>query len=431
MMESNFTNFVLREEKNSEITSALVQLVFILLLLVVYFISPKGFEAGTPGAFEPILWISIIYVPVLILRLWKAISLNLNQTVGYVFILVDVAILTALIFSFHIQYGGNFNLSLKAPTFLYYFLFIAMAALSYDGKRVWVAGLSSMFVWSVLVGYGFFYSDLVQTRSYSDSILPNSLLLGVEIDKIIALFVVTSVLYLSVRRKKILLARLTKSAVYSNSIEKLVGKQALENVLGGKTQLAPGTWKKVTGATLMVDLRGFSLLANQIAPEKVLEVLEDYYRIVAETVFKYNGTVDKYMGDGVLAHFGVIYDNPKYASQSLSCATEIQDKLLSWTQELKQKDITLDYGVAIALGEVIFGVVGHKDKMEITVIGDVVNLTAKIEKHTKFIKAKVLTTKKTLDAAVQQGYTPDQNITIQNNQNVSGLALPMDLIVLR
>ncbi len=431
MTDVNQRNFVLKEEKNSEITSALVQLLFILVLLAVYYVSPKGFAANATNSFEPILWISFIYVPILIFRLWQAFNLNHIKKVSYVFIAIDVLILTALISSYHIQYGGNFNLSLKSPTFLYYFLFISMAALSYDGKRVLIAGATAILMWSFLVIYALSFSNLVLTRSYADFIQPNFFLLGVEIDKIIALSVVTLVLYLSVNRKKLLLTRLTKSAVYSNSIEKLVGKDALQNVLGGKSQLAPGTWKKVTGSTMMVDLRGFSLLAVQISPEKVFELLEEYYKIVAETVFKYSGTVDKYMGDGVLAHFGIIYDNPKYASQALSCGAEIHEKLLNWSQALRQKDIQLDFGVAVALGEVIFGVVGHKDKMEITVIGDVVNLTAKIEKHTKKIDAKVLTTKKTLEVAINQGYVSDQNIEIKTQQNIVGLAFPMDLVVLR
>jgi adenylate cyclase len=149
---------------------------------------------------------------------------------------------------------------------------------------------------------------------------------------------------------------------------------------------------------------------------------------VANKVFANNGSIDKYMGDGILAHFGVAYDTESYARQALLCAEQLKISLKEWSEQKKNQNINLDFGIAISLGEVIFGVVGHKDKMEITVIGDVVNLTAKIEKHTKNSKTHVLTTRRLFEAAVSQGYKSEKKYTELNKQNVEGLTTSIDLI---
>lgn len=133
-------------------------------------------------------------------------------------------------------------------------------------------------------------------------------------------------------------------------------------------------------------------------------MLGEYQQIVAQRVFDAGGIVDKYLGDGILAHFGIANELPLYASSAVRAAELINEDLATWTRTYRDKGVEIGFGIAITHGDVAFGVIGHKDKMEITVLGESVNLAAKLEKHTKILGHPVAILSSTFHLAVNQGY---------------------------
>jgi adenylate cyclase len=181
-------------------------------------------------------------------------------------------------------------------------------------------------------------------------------------------------------------------------------------------------------ATLMMDIRGFTKLAARETPSAVMKILADYQKRMVAEIFKHGGTIDKFMGDGIMAHFGAATPSETYAADALRAVEALARAAESWADEPDHP--ALGFGIACASGQTIFGAVGDEDRLEYTLIGDAVNLSAKLEKHTKALKVRGLTTRQTYEAALQQGFQPARQPRELREQKVEGVAEPIDLVVL-
>lgn len=427
-MNSTSSIYVQKEEARSEKIASITQITFLAFVFAIYHLSPKGFSASE---FEPVRVMFYVYGPILLARLFLAWKERLKGLILYAFLAIDLFALTLLIWSFHIQYQQPVTLSLRAPTFLYFFIFLAVRGLSYDYKKLLFVLVGSVALWASVVIYVISFKNIRITSNFSEFLQPNTVIIGIEIDKVLALMTVGSFLLVAIIRKRRLLQQFAIKTIRETTMERLIGKRALSSFELDREELLPGRGIRRNAATMMVDLRGFSKLSYQISPELVLTHLGEYQKLVAEVVFKNNGSIDKYLGDGVLAHFGAVDENSSFASEALTAAEGLIVQLGQWRQSLNQKSIEIDFGIAVTVGEVIFGVIGHEERMEITTIGESVNLSAKLEKHTKELKCRVLTTKKTFETAKLQGFTPTSETLEFSGSQIAGIPHTLDIIGLQ
>ena len=414
------------EEKKAEKIVSLVQLSALILIFIIYLLSPKGFSSSS---FQPVEIVFSIYIPILFFRLLLASTEKLSSAILYFLLLCDLFLLTALIWSYHIQYESLVTLSLRSPTFLYYFVFLAVRCLSYNYKQALFILFCINIFWSFIV-FTAIHSDEIQISSrYAEYLNPNTVLLGIEIDKLIALNLAGLFICYALYRKSVLLKKFAIISKKEAVFEKLIGKKSLSTFDLDKEEFKPGHGIRRKAVSLMVDLRGFSQLSYQIETDLILSHLAKYQKIVAEVIFDNNGSIDKYLGDGVLAHFGAVAIDPAYAASSLKAAEQLFHRLESWRKETVMKsNLNINFGIAMAVGEVIFGVIGHEERMEITTLGESVNLSAKLEKHTKSTESRVLTTKELLDLAIKQGYRPTSTIKSYPKTKIDGIPHEIDLI---
>lgn len=146
--------------------------------------------------------------------------------------------------------------------------------------------------------------------------------------------------------------------------------------------------KKVKATIMFIDIRKFTTISEILGADEVTKLLNEYYTTVYPIITKYNGILNKFIGDAVL----VIFENPEsHAKDAVYCASEIlnQVKLLQqkWINEGKPK---INVGVGINSGEVFIGNIGTQERMEYTVIGDTVNTANRIEGYNKIYKTKFL-----------------------------------------
>lgn len=131
---------------------------------------------------------------------------------------------------------------------------------------------------------------------------------------------------------------------------------------------------------LMSDLRGFTSLSDKYSPEEVVQWLNEYFSEMVEIIISHGGTVDKFMGDGVLVVFGAPSQlkNPEFSA--VSCAIEMRNALAGLNRKRQGEHLTpLEMGIAISAGEVIAGNIGSDKRMEYTVIGDAVNIASRLQ----------------------------------------------------
>ena len=134
---------------------------------------------------------------------------------------------------------------------------------------------------------------------------------------------------------------------------------------------------------LFSDIRGFTTLSESRPAEDVVALLNRYLTLQTETIFRHGGTLDKFIGDAIMAFWNAPTDDPKHAEHAVACALDMGSTLASFNGEIAESGIVLDIGVGLHSGPAVVGFVGSQRKMEYTAIGDTVNLASRIEGETK------------------------------------------------
>jgi adenylate cyclase len=168
-----------------------------------------------------------------------------------------------------------------------------------------------------------------------------------------------------------------------------VSHQVMENVLkSGKAVQLSGDRRKIS--VLFCDIRGFSTISERLPPEKVVELLNQYFDLMVEVVFRNHGTLDKFIGDGMMVIFGAPEDDPYQEEHALRTAIEMQRELATLAAKWELEGVQLRVGVGINSGPAIVGNIGSSRRMDYTAIGDTVNLASRLESATKELGANIL-----------------------------------------
>ena len=152
-----------------------------------------------------------------------------------------------------------------------------------------------------------------------------------------------------------------------------------------------GAGRRETVAVLFADIVAFTQMAELMAPEDVLAMLREFHTRMTAQIFASGGTVDQYMGDGILAVFGATAASPNDAASALNCAEMMLETLERWNHEREEKgDARLDIGIGLNYGPVVLGDVGSEYGMSFTAIGDTVNTAARLQVLTRSLKTQLV-----------------------------------------
>ncbi|HUF94246.1 MAG TPA: CHASE2 domain-containing protein [Candidatus Limnocylindria bacterium] len=166
-------------------------------------------------------------------------------------------------------------------------------------------------------------------------------------------------------------------------LSRFFSPDVLRAVVRGRDEHSLGSSRR-TVTVLFSDLRGFTSISEKLEPEQVAEMLRDYLTEMTEIVFKHGGTVDKYIGDCVMALYNVPFEDPQHAIKAVRTGLEFQERTLAAAARWEAKfGVTIRNGVGINTGEAVVGALGSQQRLEYTAIGDTVNLAARLESITK------------------------------------------------
>jgi len=214
---------------------------------------------------------------------------------------------------------------------------------------------------------------------YADRLDPFAAFKPDDLELISAVAAQTAIAVENARAHERLAREEVARANYSRFLPEYVVKQMLENPdsfkLGGVSQ---------TITILFADIRGFTRISEHAAPERIVSLLNRYFSAMTDIIFAHGGTLDKYLGDGLMALFGAPTTTPDDASNALNAAVAMQRRLLGINQELRDEGLPeIGVGMGLHTGEVVVGYIGSERRSEYTAIGDTVNTSSRLESNAR------------------------------------------------
>lgn len=213
------------------------------------------------------------------------------------------------------------------------------------------------------------------------------------------------------RRTKAMFGRYVSPAV----MEELLKNPGLA-VLGGERREV---------SILFADIRGFTSYSENKQPEEVVARLNTYLNVMTTLIFKHGGTLDKYLGDGLMAVFGTPLLLSDHADRAITCALEIQREVARLNTGWAEKGQTpFKIGIGVNSGTTLVGNVGSHERMDYTVIGENVNLASRLESLTKEYGVNIIMSGQTREA-LNPGKFEDTAITDLGETRVRGFEKPV------
>src|SRR5689334_1010514 len=246
---------------------------------------------------------------------------------------------------------------------------------------------------------------------YADRLDPFAAFKPDDLELISAVAAQTAIAVENARAHERLAREEVARANYSRFLPEYVVKQMLENPdsfkLGGVSQ---------TITILFADIRGFTRISGHARPAKIVCLLNRYSSAMTDIIFAHGGTLDKYLGDGLMALFGAPTATPDDASNALNAAVAMQRRLLAINRELREEGFPeIGVGMGMHTGEVVVGYIGSERRSEYTAIGDTVNTSSRLESNAR--GGEILISDATAKAARSRyKLQPREPIMVKNRQ---------------
>lgn len=306
------------------------------------------------------------------------------------------------------------QMALRAETFPFFYLFLAFSALSYSPDRVLWTGFVTAVTWGVaviaialredsIVYFGFRTNPDLDLSSYLDSHFIDLLQQTIQI---LLFMIVAATMATGVWRTRRLVRRQVEAARERANLARYFSPDMATEL--AKMDEPFGEVRTQKAAVLFADIVGFTALAESLAPEKVILVLREFHGLMADIVFRHEGTLDKYIGDCVMATFGTPWPHPDDAARALACACDMVREMDRWSAErVARGEAPVRIGVGVHYGKVVLGDIGDERRMEFAVIGDTVNVAARLEALTRKLDAAVVVSQDLVDAVAARGTPPE------------------------
>jgi len=186
---------------------------------------------------------------------------------------------------------------------------------------------------------------------------------------------------------------------------------------------------------MMTDIRGFSMLSQELDPQDCVKMLNNYFGVMTPLIQKYDGVIDEFLGDAILAIFGAPVKTDDHAQQAVACAIEMQQAMVEVNHNNLEWGLpTIEMGIAVNTGEVVVGNIGSETRSKYGVVGHHVNLTARIESFT--VGGQVMASEYTV-AALDSEVTIAQSMKVEAKgikapvriHEIIGIGAPFNLVL--
>ena len=302
---------------------------------------------------------------------------------------------------------------LRFGSFSFLFVPLALMAFLYSPWRTLWSAVAAALAWSAAVLYilsqpgAFGQTSLMLTmtedpRRFLATILnPNFVNLTTVESDVFMLLLVGALLSIVVWRTRELVRRQIVVERNRAQLARYFSPNLIEELQEVKEPLGPGRTQRV--AVLFADIVDFTRTCERLPPERVMELLRSFDRRMARVVFAHHGTLDKYIGDAVMATFGTPRSGREDALNALRSARAMIDELERWNAKRTARGaVPIRVGIGVHYGVAVLGDIGDERRLEFAVIGDAVNVASRIERLTRVLGSDILMSQDLVDAAREE-----------------------------
>lgn len=288
----------------------------------------------------------------------------------------------------------------RFENFIYFFVILAVGTMAYSWRTVIAIGVWTLVMWMTALAILWWFTTPTPglteaaAAAFGDGsdlfkfLDPNDYMLRLRVQEVIVFLIVAITLGISARRTNRLLLDNAGLERERTNLSRYFSPNVVEKLSQNDEPLKQVRIENV--AVLFIDIIGFTRLAAGRDPHEVIALLREFHGRMEREVFRHSGTLDKYLGDGLMATFGTPEPGVRDASNALDCARAMQNSLAIWNRErrrLGQPEIHA--GVGIHYGETLLGDIGA-NRLEYAVIGTTVNVAARLEEMTRRLKAEIV-----------------------------------------
>ncbi|MDA0786871.1 MAG: adenylate/guanylate cyclase domain-containing protein [Proteobacteria bacterium] len=298
--------------------------------------------------------------------------------------------------------------------FNYYYLLISLFLLgSYSARAMLFAGVACVIAWGggilwiagfpdTLLAIPTFETPAARLERFLD---PHFVSLDVRTTEILVMLLSTTVLAIAVLRSRRLIRQQMMAARERSNLARYFPPNIVDELAGYDGALETVQSQEV--GVLFADLVGFSRFAEMVTPEELIEMLRAFHHRMERTVFEHGGTLDKFLGDGVMATFGTPRTGPQDAANTLRCARAMLSVVDEWnTRRAAAGFPVVQLSAGAHFGPIVMGDVGSERRLEFAVVGDTVNVASRLEESTRAVGSRLIVSD-VLMRAVQDGKPDD------------------------
>jgi adenylate cyclase len=336
------------------------------------------------------------------------------------FLMLDAVILTYVLFvppPFYVE-GWTAQLNLRLPNFLYLGIFLVGMSLSYSPWLVMWAGIIAIVAWSAGFLWVVSLPDTVLTTSRqsfesglsSEAVISRFLdrrnvSLTIFINQVVFLGLVTLILTATVWRSRQLVRRQVAAESERASLSRYFSPNIVRELSSNPSALDRPIVQQA--AILFADMVGFTRLSERMEPDALVGLLREFHGRLARVAFANDGTIDKYIGDAIMVHFGTPRPRDDDPVRALTCAAAMIAEMKRWNVErASEGQAPIEIGIGLHYGKVVVGNIGHAQRLEFTVLGDAVNVASRLERLTRHAGTGLMISDDLVRAVQSRGHEP-------------------------
>lgn len=345
-------------------------------------------------------FISFGFIPII----WGADKKQ--KILSYIFLhFLDAALLTYLLIfpNPFLESSHPVQLNLRFHNFLYFFILLGAAAFSFSPIRMLWAGFSCAIMWSAGVAWIFSRDDTVLSTDKNladldEFLSPYYLSVLQWMNEVALMLIVTVMLSFAVVRSRRLLIGKVEATQAKRNLARHFPSEIVEHLANSPSAFDEPQQKRAT--ILVVDILSFTEITEQASPQDIFSFVRTFHGLMNEVIFRHGGTVDKYLGDGVLAIFGAPVSGSRDAGNAIRCACKMIEAVENWNSSRNiLENITVKIGIGVHEGIVMIGNIGNEQRLEFAIIGDTVNVANRLERLTRELGVEVVVSEAAILAA--------------------------------